>query len=270
MRRLSVAKLSGIAGPPPSRRSVLNGGWETELRDHGDVSHFQLFAGAENTILRVVKAKTARYCRVLLRIPSLLERDRTIRIRYTARACPQDALEWVALLNEAPDGTRRFLHRERRQASEGEQLNGTITGVVPASYAGPYFVAFQFSTAPGDFSLERLLIQLDGPVDAASVDNLHSGQLFDAAWYEQQVGVPLSNPDEALCHYLTIGEARGLSPHPLFDPAWYARQLGSELPKGESALSHYLRVGAARGLSPHPLFDPSWYSRQASTRGNGA
>ncbi len=63
-------------------------------------------------------------------------------------------------------------------------------------------------------------------------------------------------------HYVTVGAAAGLSPHPLFDPAHYASQLG---PTEQSMplAAHYLMVGWQQGLSPHPLFDGEYYQRMS-------
>ena len=90
--------------------------------------------------------------------------------------------------------------------------------------------------------------------------------LFRGMWYRRQLthaGFAADRVETSalLAHYLSVGEAAGLSPHPLFEPRWYLRQIGAAL--GETgALGHYRAVGARAGLSPHPLFDPVWYLGQ--------
>lgn len=81
--------------------------------------------------------------------------------------------------------------------------------------------------------------------------------LFDRAYYEAQVGTPFLSERAAVWHYITVGEARGLAPHPLFEPAWYARQTPRN--KGTAYLfDQYLKSGLTT-VSPHPHFDPIAY-----------
>lgn len=90
---------------------------------------------------------------------------------------------------------------------------------------------------------------------------VRDSQLFDQAWYLSQVrGAAPTDPVE---HFVEVGQAAGLTPHPTFVPGYYLRQL----PRGQRAdqrikdapFLHYLTAGAALGYSPHPLFDAAAY-----------
>jgi glycosyltransferase involved in cell wall biosynthesis len=98
-------------------------------------------------------------------------------------------------------------------------------------------------------------------VSEASSVLLHSG-LFDEEFYLAQCpelrGAGIS-PAE---HYLAIGAARGLDPHPLFDSSWYLAQYSDVAHAGANPLVHYLAHGSREGRNPHPLFDASWYLAQ--------
>lgn len=87
--------------------------------------------------------------------------------------------------------------------------------------------------------------------------------LFDAAFYagrhRQELVSARLGP---AAHYMAVGQARGLDPHPLFDMGHYAAQ-APQPRRGEHLAAHYLREGWRLGLSPHPLFDPTWYGDQA-------
>ncbi len=80
--------------------------------------------------------------------------------------------------------------------------------------------------------------------------------LFDESHYRQELlkaGFGLKN--SLLDHYLQVGEALGLQPHPFFDPLWYLEKNPDAAIKGQSALLHYLRYGSAERRKPHILFD---------------
>jgi hypothetical protein len=148
-------------------------------------------------------------------------------------------------------------------------------------------------------ALEARLAAPDRPPPAGdAVATLAGHPLFDRACYARQAG--LAEGVDPVEHYLTVGSAQGLSPHPLFDPAFYLGrypeladleddlllhfldQGGQEwrwphplfdtgyylamnpdvAASGENPLAHYVREGARMGRAPHPLFDPAFYVAQ--------
>lgn len=102
---------------------------------------------------------------------------------------------------------------------------------------------------------ERLAHHLHGtlPADAEAI---RAEGVFADDWYARQAP---AGPDvgDPVLHYLTVGAALGLSPHPLFDAAWYRARhpdIGAQEP-----LLHYARVGAEEGRRPGPLVEPGWF-----------
>ncbi|WP_199038413.1 alginate lyase family protein [Glycomyces salinus] len=81
--------------------------------------------------------------------------------------------------------------------------------------------------------------------------------LFDAEWYGAQLAETV--PDGAT-HYVTVGAALGLSPHPLFDPDWYLERNPAALVRHRSPLGHLLSGAADVDPDVHPAFDSDWYS----------
>ncbi len=88
---------------------------------------------------------------------------------------------------------------------------------------------------------------------------LGASRLFDAAYYTARHAGVVPPGTDALMHYLWVGAASGLDPHPLFDTSWYASQMPAGSPV--NPLVHYLaRTGT---IDPHPLFDQAHYLAQA-------
>ena len=86
--------------------------------------------------------------------------------------------------------------------------------------------------------------------------------LFDPEFYKSQLKKLGLNPDaDLLGHYIRVGEALGLMPHPLFDPNWYYAQYEDVCEQGRSALIHYCRHGSAEQRRPHLLFDGDTFAR---------
>jgi hypothetical protein len=94
----------------------------------------------------------------------------------------------------------------------------------------------------------------------ALAGSAESTLLFDSTHYERACRRRFHNAGEALRHYLSIGEERGLTPGPIFDTAHYRTQLDDVPPEG--LLRHYCRTGYREGLSPTPFFEPEWYQWQ--------
>ena len=98
--------------------------------------------------------------------------------------------------------------------------------------------------------------------DAAAKRLVTKKGLFRHNFYKQQLlklglnveAAGIGSPRALLSHYLQLGEAIGLKPHPLFDPGWYRDSNLDVRESQQSALFHYARHGSAEHRSPHPLF----------------
>jgi Glycosyl transferase family 2 len=81
-------------------------------------------------------------------------------------------------------------------------------------------------------------------------------RIFDPNWYV------VTYPDvgrqgwDPATHYLAVGAARGLKPHPLFDPDWYLARRTAAV---ANPLLDYIRTGAGLRLDPSPYFDTDYY-----------
>ncbi len=92
-----------------------------------------------------------------------------------------------------------------------------------------------------------------------AIDRLRASPLFDARYYMTRHAGVVPHDADPLMHYLWVGAASGLDPHPLFDTSWYA----SQMPAGSlvNPLLHYLD---GTGTSdPHPLFEQAHYLTQS-------
>lgn len=88
--------------------------------------------------------------------------------------------------------------------------------------------------------------------------------LFDQSWYLQRAPTLAASRWPLLAHYLILGDAQGLSPHPLLDVAAYRARHGAEMSARRlTALEHFLVEGAAQGANPHALFDVRHYVGQS-------
>lgn len=82
--------------------------------------------------------------------------------------------------------------------------------------------------------------------------------LFDAAFYRAQcraLGIRVFDP---VGHYLRVGAALGLDPHPLFQTRFYLAR-NPDVAGRANPLVHYLLDGDREGRKPHFLFEPLWY-----------
>ena len=83
--------------------------------------------------------------------------------------------------------------------------------------------------------------------------------MFASEWYARQSSGDAFSGD-LIDHYLKIGSASGLSPHPLFDARWYLARypdLAAVVP-----FVHYVTSGAAEGRQPGPLVETQWFEGQ--------
>lgn len=87
----------------------------------------------------------------------------------------------------------------------------------------------------------------EGNPDPISNESLVlESSLFDHMFYASLVGVELS-PEEAVAHYLDLGEQQGLAPSEKFDPVFYAALYADVASARVSLLVHYLRYGLHEG-----------------------
>ncbi len=90
--------------------------------------------------------------------------------------------------------------------------------------------------------------------------------LWDAGYYAGQVGAALRGADP-LHHFLGVGGAAGLSPHPLFSSRRYVAENAEAVALAVNPLVHYLRRGWREGRAPNAMFDPLWYGRRHGVGG---
>lgn len=87
--------------------------------------------------------------------------------------------------------------------------------------------------------------------------------LFDQAGYLEQAPEILGSRWAPLAHYLVLGDAQGVDPHPLVAVSDYRQRQGEALEAaGLTVLQHFMLVGARMGIDPHPLFDLRHYVGQ--------
>ena len=83
--------------------------------------------------------------------------------------------------------------------------------------------------------------------------------LFDEQFYlGRYPDVNISSID-AYDHFIRFGVKENRQPNRLFDPHYYLRQT---LDNPKDPTIHFLKVGTAIGLDPHPQFMTSWYKRR--------
>lgn len=99
--------------------------------------------------------------------------------------------------------------------------------------------------------------QHEPPAARSPADMLARSPLFDASWYAEQCGKPLSR-SAAARHYLRRGQAAGFTPHPLFDPQHFAENRAEEFSGVDPFVAY---ISSAKHLSEdtHPLFDVASY-----------
>src|SRR6266446_8390266 len=93
--------------------------------------------------------------------------------------------------------------------------------------------------------------------DSVTKDRLNL--LFDRAWYIDQYPEVAASGVDPLDHYLSVGAAHGLDPHPLFDTSFYVEQYPDVANGGDNPLEHFLTHGRTERRYPHLLFDTPWY-----------
>jgi enamine deaminase RidA (YjgF/YER057c/UK114 family) len=87
-----------------------------------------------------------------------------------------------------------------------------------------------------------------------------SHPLFDSGFYNEQLPQFARQTDQAMHHFLTVGEKLGLQPHPVFDRSYVLEQAkdnGAEIGEDFSPFTYVL----ANNLSPSRLFSTEVYAR---------
>lgn len=82
---------------------------------------------------------------------------------------------------------------------------------------------------------------------------------FDELWYRLSCPHHLAHTQNALDHYVAVGEGLGCMPNERFDPGWYRRHYQLE-PSVDNAFAHYLAVGRCARLKPNAVIDPIYYA----------
>ena len=86
---------------------------------------------------------------------------------------------------------------------------------------------------------------------------------FDELWYRLSCPQHLSHTQNALDHYVAVGEGLGCMPNEWFDPSWYRNhyELSDDIP---NAFAHYLSIGRLVRLKPNAVMDPIYYAARYS------
>jgi hypothetical protein len=86
--------------------------------------------------------------------------------------------------------------------------------------------------------------------------------LFDVGFYNLQVEAPFRSSNAAIDHYLTEGEAAGLSPNQYLDVVWYRATYFTAADKHQNVLLDFLSQPLRSLRNPSTKFDCSWYLAQ--------
>jgi hypothetical protein len=107
-------------------------------------------------------------------------------------------------------------------------------------------------------------LRLEDYVRAGPDPTAQPRALFDQSWYLERAANLAGSRWALLAHYLVVGDAHNLSPHPLLDaPAYRSRHGAAMRARRMTALEHFVFQGAAEGADPHPLFDVRYYVGQS-------
>ncbi len=101
-------------------------------------------------------------------------------------------------------------------------------------------------------------VQINDPKLAQSRDVIRACGCFDELWYRLSCPHHLSHTQNALDHYVAVGERLGCMPNERFDPGWYRQhyQLDDSV---DNAFAHYLAIGRRARLKPNAVTDPVYY-----------
>ncbi len=100
----------------------------------------------------------------------------------------------------------------------------------------------------------------------ASGTDPFSHPLFDAAFYNEQLPQFAQQAGQEMQHFLTVGEALGLQPHPIFDRKYVleqARENGARIEENFSPFAYVLE----NNISPNRLFSKEIYENSLQKAG---
>ncbi len=105
--------------------------------------------------------------------------------------------------------------------------------------------------------------EFDSPTVAEARNVIRAVGSFDELWYRLSCPQHLSHTQNALDHYVAVGEGLGCMPNERFDPSWYRKhyRLPETVP---NAFAHYLAVGRPSRLKPNAIMDPIYYAARYS------
>lgn len=105
--------------------------------------------------------------------------------------------------------------------------------------------------------------KFDSPEVQMLRDVIRSSGAFDELFYRISCPHHLSHTQNALDHYVAVGEGLGCSPNERFDASWYRKNysLSDDVP---SAFAHYLAIGRPARLKPNAVIDPIYYAARYS------
>jgi len=95
---------------------------------------------------------------------------------------------------------------------------------------------------------------------SAAADESFVHPLFDCSYYNEQLPQFARQTDQALAHYLTVGEKLGLRPHPVFDRKYVLEQARENGVDTEGKFSPFVYV-MQKDISPSRLFSKELYSQ---------
>ncbi len=154
------------------------------------------------------------------------------------------------------DRLRLRVDAARREADEARRPPAVPVVDPPPADAPPA------DASPPALAVPRLSVFHRPRLTAAQWEEvrlIRESGLFDVASYRRQA-VDLGAGDPVV-HYVRVGAAAGLHPHPLFDPTFYASQLEAGAGAAASPLADYLGPGWRAGREPNWLFDGRYYAR---------
>ena len=219
--------------------------WRAAVRLRRIVSRYPRLAVTARRALKLV------WWLVSFRLPSRLNQRRRLRRDLeTVRRSPLfDAAYYGAQYADTiPPGTDLPMHYV---------LFGARTGLNPHPLFDAAWYASQMPAASG---VNPLVHYLSHPL------RHDPHPLFDTAYYLARLAVPLPMGQTPLEHFVAAGDACA-SPNSVFNAGMYLSECPEAAGHAGGPLAHYVEIGEATGLAPHPLFDPSWYAARHPERG---
>ena len=202
--RRTATRLLPLAG----RDALPDANIDPKLRHpHGDGDGGQ---AASEPILAGLVADVADALRALM-----ARDDATARQAFDDAHARLEATRWLA-----DDIIHDELRHRRVQAASHPRAAETVSQRSPPPPPGTPEPAPE----PGPTSASA-----SGPDLAEAVAAIRSSGLFDEAWYVATYPDIQASGLDPIEHYVMIGAAQGLNPHPLFDTVFYAQQMARRI-----------------------------------------